>query len=72
MLKATHRPHAPWTLVDFNHQRRGRLTLIRDLLDRLPDTKLPERDLALPPLPAPPREERHGALRPIPDYVKSG
>jgi hypothetical protein len=30
--------HAPWTLVDFNDQRLGRLTLIRDLLDRLPDT----------------------------------
>ena len=31
---------APWTLVDFNDQRLGRLTLIRDLLDRLPDTKV--------------------------------
>jgi polyphosphate kinase 2 (PPK2 family) len=29
MLKATHTRHAPWTLVDFNDQRRGRLTLIR-------------------------------------------
>ena len=37
MLKATHTAHAPWTLVDFNDQRVGRLTLIRDLLDRLPD-----------------------------------
>ena len=34
--------HAPWTLVDFNDQKRGRLTLIRDLLDRLPDTQVPE------------------------------
>ena len=34
MLKATHTDHAPWTLVDFNDQKRGRLTLIRDLLDR--------------------------------------
>ena len=42
MLKATHTQHAPWTLVDFNDQRRGRLTLIRHLLDRLPDTPLPE------------------------------
>ena len=33
MLKATHTTHAPWTLVDFNDQKRGRLTLIRDLLD---------------------------------------
>ena len=26
MLKATHTTHAPWTLVDFNDQKRGRLT----------------------------------------------
>ncbi len=38
MLRATHTDHAPWTLVDFNDQKRGRLTLIRNLLDRLPDT----------------------------------
>ena len=36
MLEATHTPYAPWTLVDFNDQRLGRLTLLRDLLDRLP------------------------------------
>lgn len=30
MLKATHTDWAPWTLVDFNDQKRGRLTLIRD------------------------------------------
>ena len=35
---------APWTLVDFNDQSLGRLTLLRDLLDRLPDTELPSRD----------------------------
>ena len=40
MLKATHTDWAPWTLIDFNDQRTGRLTLIRDLLDRLPDTKV--------------------------------
>ena len=33
MLKATDTDHAPWTLVDFNDQKRGRLTLIRDLLE---------------------------------------
>ena len=27
MLEATHTPHAPWTLVDFNDQALGRLTL---------------------------------------------
>src|SRR5690606_37738957 len=34
MLRATHTDNAPWTLVDFNDQKVGRLTLIRDLLDR--------------------------------------
>ena len=38
MLRATHTSHAPWTLVDFNDQKRGRLTLIRDFLDRVSDT----------------------------------
>ena len=27
MLEATHTPHAPWTLIDFNDQALGRLTL---------------------------------------------
>ena len=41
---------APWTLVDFNDQRRGRLTLIRDLLDRLPDTKVQDAPIDWKPL----------------------
>jgi polyphosphate kinase 2 len=50
MLKATHTDHAPWTLVDFNDQRRGRLTLIRHLLDSLPDQAVPEQTIDMPPL----------------------
>ncbi|CAN5396835.1 polyphosphate kinase 2 [soil metagenome] len=50
MLKATHTAKAPWTLVDFNDQRRGRLTLIRDLLDRLPDSEVPDSTIEFPPL----------------------
>ncbi|HEY0659984.1 MAG TPA: polyphosphate kinase 2 [Lysobacter sp.] len=65
MLKATHTPHAPWTLVDFNDQKRGRLTLIRDLLDRLPDTRVPPAKLAFEPLPGKPKKERYGTLKPI-------
>ena len=65
MLKATHTAHAPWTLVDFNDQKRGRLTLIRDLLDRLPDTRVPETKLAFEPLPGKPPKERYGVLQPI-------
>jgi polyphosphate kinase 2 len=68
MLKASHTPHAPWTLVDFNDQRRGRLTLIRDLLDRLPDTRLPARKLTLPPLKGKPKRESYGEIRPLPPY----
>lgn len=65
MLKATHNDDAPWTLVDFNDQKRGRLTLIRDLLDRLPDTHLPEPKLKFPPLQGNPHKERYGVLKPI-------
>ena len=65
MLKATHTAEAPWTLVDFNDQRIGRLTLIRDLLDRLPDTHIAETEFELPALEAKPRKERYGVLKPI-------
>ena len=65
MLKATHTRHAPWTLVDFNDQKRGRLTLIRDFLDRLPDTHTPHRVPPLPPLPGKPRRERYGVIKPL-------
>jgi polyphosphate kinase 2 len=66
MLQATHSEHAPWTLVDFNDQRRGRLTLIRHLLDRLPDVDLPAPVVDFPPLPAEPKRERFlGPLKPI-------
>jgi polyphosphate kinase 2 len=69
MLEATHRKYAPWTLVDFNDQRRGRLTLIRDLLDRLPDTDMPETKIEFPPLAqAPQRERFEGPLKPIANW----
>ncbi|MBS0483306.1 MAG: polyphosphate kinase 2 [Proteobacteria bacterium] len=65
MLKATHTANAPWTLVDFNDQRRGRLTLIRDLLDRLPDTQVPPDSIELAPLGHEPSVEGFTVLRPI-------
>jgi polyphosphate kinase 2 len=68
MLDATHKDEAPWTLVDFDDQRRGRLTLIRDLLDRLPDRKLPETEVSFPPLQGKPKKESFGALKPIADF----
>ena len=68
MLAATHTEFAPWTLVDFNDQRVGRLTLLRDLLDRVPDTDLPLADISWPPLGHEPLNERYGVLAPIPNY----
>jgi polyphosphate kinase len=58
MLKATHTRHAPWTLVDFNDQRRGRLALIRHLLDAVPEHTMPEAPLEFPPLGHEPLQER--------------
>ena len=68
MVDATHTEHAPWTLIDFNDQALGRLTLLRDLLDRLPDTQLPLTDIDWPPLTADPGRERYGELKPITPY----
>jgi polyphosphate kinase 2 len=68
MLAATDSPHAPWTLVDFNDQRLGRLTLLRDLLDRLPDTKLPVDNIPWPKLKHEPLKERFGVMQPLPSY----
>ena len=68
MLKATHTESAPWTLVDFNDQRRGRLTLIRDLLDRLPDTAVEPEAIAFAPLEHEPSEEGFTVIKPIKPY----
>ena len=68
MLSATDTDFSPWTLVDFNDQPLGRLTLLRDLLDRVPDTELPLADIPWPPLGHPPRKEHYGVLQPIPLY----
>lgn len=67
MFKATHQPFAPWTVVDFNDQKRGRLTLIRHLLDQLPDHDVPRSRINLPPLGKRPGKERYaGPVKPIP------
>ena len=70
MLKATHTRHAPWTLVDFNDQRRGRLTMIRHLLDQVPERKVPETLVEFPPLGHAPMAERYRAApKPIPGLL---
>ena len=66
MFEATHTKAAPWRVVYFNDQRAGRLNLIRDLLDRLPDVRIPDPPLELPPLPrAPARERFRGPVKPM-------
>jgi polyphosphate kinase 2 (PPK2 family) len=65
MFKATHKRYAPWTLVDFNDQKLGRLTLLRDLLDRLPDTRCPDEKIGWPALGHDPLAEDYAVLKPI-------
>ncbi len=68
MLAATHTAWAPWTLVDFNDQKRGRLTLVRDLLDRLPDMEVAPPEIDFAELGREPKEERYTVIEPIADY----
>ena len=68
MLAATHTEWAPWTLVDFNDQKRGRLTLLRDLLDRLPDTRVAAPQIDFPPLGREPKVERYTVIEPIESF----
>ena len=68
MLAATHNDYAPWTLVDFNDQPVGRLTLLRDFLDRVPDTELPLAEIPWPDLNHKARKESFSVLQPIPSY----
>jgi polyphosphate kinase 2 (PPK2 family) len=68
MLEATHTEFAPWTLVEFNDQSLGRLTLLRDFLDRIPDTDLPVKEMEWPPLSGEPLRERYGVIQPVPAY----
>ena len=68
MLKATHTEFAPWTLIEFNDQQVGRLTLLRDFLDRVPDTELPLQEIDWPPLHHEPSKERYDVLQPLEPY----
>jgi len=65
MLRATHTDFAPWTLIEFNDQQVGRLTLLRDFLDRVPDTNLPLAEVDWPPLDHEPSKERYQVIEPI-------
>ncbi|SFW58857.1 MULTISPECIES: polyphosphate kinase 2 [Luteibacter] len=50
MIQHTDSHDAPWFVVDFNNQKRGRLNLIRHLLDQIPDKLCPDKEFDLPPL----------------------
>ena len=66
MLEATHTKTAPWTLVDFNDQKAGRLKLIANLLSRLPVATAVAPEVAIPPLGTKPLKEKfRGPLKPI-------
>jgi polyphosphate kinase 2 len=66
MLEATHSKAAPWTLVDFNDQKAGRLKLIANLLSRLPVATAAAPEVEIPPLPGKPLKEKfRGPLTPI-------
>jgi polyphosphate kinase 2 len=66
MLEATHTKAAPWTLVDFNDQKAGRLKLIANLLSRLPVASAAAPEVEIPPLPGKPLKEKfRGPLTPI-------
>jgi polyphosphate kinase 2 len=69
MLAATHTDFAPWTLVDFNDQALGRLTLLRDVLDRIPDTELPLAEIPWPGLDHEPVKECYSLIQPIANYA---
>lgn len=58
MLKATHTDNAPWFVVDFNDQKRGRLNLIDHLLKQLPKREPPAPAPLLPKLVGQPLEEK--------------
>jgi len=66
MLEATHTKAAPWTLVDFNDQKTGRLKLIANLLSRLPVATATAPEVEIPPLVGKPLKEKfRGPLKPI-------
>jgi polyphosphate kinase 2 len=58
MLHATNTKQSPWFVADFNDQKRGRLNLIRHLLDQLPERAPEDQPLKLRRLNAKPGKER--------------
>jgi polyphosphate kinase 2 len=66
MFRITHTKWAPWHVVDFNDQRRGRLNLVDHLLNCVPEFRLPPEPLDLPPLRGrPAREAFTSPVKPV-------
>ena len=57
MIERTHTGNAPWFVVDFNDQKRGRINLIRHLLQQLPPHDEAAAAVKLPRLKGKPRLE---------------
>ena len=50
MFAATHSASAPWTMVNMNDQKQGRLSLIHHLLNSIPDHEVPVEPIPFKPL----------------------
>jgi polyphosphate kinase 2 len=57
MIKQTDARHAPWFVVDFNDQKRGRVNLIRHLVNHLSFEDVPIPEVKLPALKHKPAHE---------------
>lgn len=57
MIERTSSAHAPWFVVDFNDQKKGRVNLIRHLLQQLPLEAKPVPAVKLPKLKGKPKAE---------------
>jgi polyphosphate kinase len=57
MIERTHRDYAPWFVADFNDQKRGRVNLIRHLLQQVPLHDEPIAKAKLPRLKGKPKTE---------------
>jgi polyphosphate kinase 2 (PPK2 family) len=62
MFQRTHRPEAPWWIVDAEDKRRARLNCIHHLLSQVPYRDLPSQTLAMPELAPPSNEKRKRGL----------
>ena len=58
MIAATNTKWAPWFVANFNDQRRGRLDVVRHLLQLLPERAAPDKPLKLAKLKARPGREK--------------